>query len=471
MVQHLARLFKRAASTRPRGACGTLHVVGSPIGNMQDLPPRALALLSTVPVIAAESVHTAEAVMRRSSHECDASLRGQAAAPGIGSSSRSRVPRVVSYHVHNEEERTPEFISALQSGNDVALLSRGGTPVLRDPGRVLIAAAHAHGIPVLSLPGPSSLTAALSVSGLSGDRLLFDGYFPILRAARLRRLWQIRSSNVGATGEDMTFAVFCDADTLQESLTDAMSVFGSSVPACIAKDLSMPFELVLSLSLERLALRWADLPMESKRGAVVLLLQLPATMVSGGEGQRERPPPPPPLRTHLPPGNIERPLAQRSSEQQQQQHDALRVAETLLRSSVKPQKATLLVAQLTGISISVAQAVVKQVMFARTDASPADALPAGMERRSGMAQRTLHLVHLGPSLTSEELQAALDKLNVPFGIVNLGDNHRGEQIAFVRFASQEVAEKARARINISGVELGAGRPVMAGWARRERWIM
>jgi len=142
-----------------------LYVVATPIGNLEDITQRALRVLGEVSLIACEDTRHSRRLL---SHY------------GI------KTP-TTSYHGHNRTQKIPMILEALQTA-DVALVSDGGTPVISDPGRELVAAAGAAGHRVSVLPGPSAVTAALSVSGLGGDRYLFLGFLPPRTGERQRRL-------------------------------------------------------------------------------------------------------------------------------------------------------------------------------------------------------------------------------------------------------------------------------------------
>src|SRR5690606_21598859 len=132
----------------------TLYVVGTPIGNLADLTPRAREVLAAATVIAAEDT-------RRTA--------GLLSTIGLRS-------RVIAFHEHNERERTEELLELLKEGSSVALVSDAGTPLISDPGWRLVNAAQAAGIRVVPVPGPSAVIAALSVSGLPTDRFVFEGF-------------------------------------------------------------------------------------------------------------------------------------------------------------------------------------------------------------------------------------------------------------------------------------------------------
>lgn len=135
---------------------GTLYVVSSPIGDLDDITIRALRVLKTVSIIASEEPTTTQALLAH--HHV--------------------TNTVTSYGPRNLDEKVALLLIHLKNGHDVALVSDCGTPVIYDPGCQLIRAAHRAGIPVRSVPGPSALTAALAISGCSGDALLFEGHLP-----------------------------------------------------------------------------------------------------------------------------------------------------------------------------------------------------------------------------------------------------------------------------------------------------
>ncbi len=148
---------------------GVLYVVATPLGNLEDLSPRALRTLGAVRWIACEDT-------RRTGHLLQAC--------GV------RTP-MISYHQHNETARVRELIAKLKDGNDIALVSDAGTPAISDPGERLVAAAHEAAVPVIPLPGPSAVIAALSVSGLDTSRFLFVGFLPSRPAARRKAIAEL----------------------------------------------------------------------------------------------------------------------------------------------------------------------------------------------------------------------------------------------------------------------------------------
>jgi 16S rRNA (cytidine1402-2'-O)-methyltransferase len=192
---------------------GTLYLVAVPIGNLDDLSPRALATLSDVTVVAAEDTRHFATLARHH---------------GIST-------RAVSYHDHNAGTRAPELLERLRGGEDVALVSDAGTPLVSDPGYRLVRAAIDAGIPVTSVPGPSAVTAALSASGLPPHPFRFVGFLPRTSGAR-------RSALEALAGDEATLVLFEAPHRLAATLRDALAVLGDR-PACLARNLTKPHEL------------------------------------------------------------------------------------------------------------------------------------------------------------------------------------------------------------------------------------
>ncbi len=188
---------------------GTLFIVATPIGNLEDLTPRARQTLANVALIAAEDTrHTG----RLLSH--------------IG----VKTP-LKAVHDHNEADVANALIVLLQNGNDVALVSDAGTPLVSDPGYRVVAAAHANGIVVSPVPGPSAVTAALSVCGLATDRFSFEGFLPAKSAARKAALEALGN-------ETRTLVFYESVHRIEDSLQDLVAAFGPSRAAFIGRELS-----------------------------------------------------------------------------------------------------------------------------------------------------------------------------------------------------------------------------------------
>ena len=193
---------------------GTLHVVATPIGNLQDITLRALETLKAVDVIACEDTRKTGKLL---SHH------------GI------RRP-MVSVHDHNERARTPELIARLRGGESVALVSDGGTPLISDPGWRLVHEAIAAQIPVTWVPGPTALVGGLVLSGLPAERFVFEGFLPPKRGARRKRLEALKE-------EERTVVLYESPHRLLKTLKEVREVLGD-IPVACARELTKMFEEV-----------------------------------------------------------------------------------------------------------------------------------------------------------------------------------------------------------------------------------
>ncbi len=191
---------------------GTLYLVPVPIGNPDDLTIRGRATLKSVAVVAAEDTRHFATLARH--HGIEA--------------------RAVSYHDHNEEARSRELVERLRSGDDVALVSDAGTPLVSDPGYRLVRAAIDAGIAVTSLPGASAVTTALAASGLPPHPFRFIGFLPRAAAAR-------RAALEGLRDEEATLVAFEAPRRLLAALRDAHAGLGDR-EACLARNLTKPHE-------------------------------------------------------------------------------------------------------------------------------------------------------------------------------------------------------------------------------------
>ena len=215
---------------------GTLYVVGTPIGNLEDLSPRAARVLRSVSLVAAEDTR----VTRRLLAHIDAH------------------PRLLSFNEHNWRERLGQVLEALDDG-DVALVSDAGMPGISDPGRELVAAAAGRGVRVESVPGPSAVTTALSVSGLPAGAFLFLGFLPRRRGERREALREAASS-------PQTVVLFEAPHRLRATLEDIAAAFDDRSLA-VCRELTKLHEEVFRGTAEE-ALAHFDSP----RGEFVLVL-------------------------------------------------------------------------------------------------------------------------------------------------------------------------------------------------------
>jgi 16S rRNA (cytidine1402-2'-O)-methyltransferase len=212
---------------------GKLYVVGTPIGNLGDFSPRAREALASADLIAAEDTRRTRGLL----------------------SSIPAEKRVIAYHEHNEELRLAELIERLTAGDTVALVSDAGTPLISDPGWRLVRAAHAAGIEVVPIPGPSAVLAALSAAGLPTDRFVFEGFLPRKPGPRDERLRALAA-------EPRTIVLFEAVHRLPETLTALVTAFGAERPAVLARELTKLHESLYPAPLGELAKRvGADIPL------------------------------------------------------------------------------------------------------------------------------------------------------------------------------------------------------------------
>jgi 16S rRNA (cytidine1402-2'-O)-methyltransferase len=209
---------------------GKLLVVATPIGNLDDLSPRARAALAGADLVACEDTRRTGLLLHH-----------------LGISRP-----LVSLHEHNERQRLPRLLAELEAGSTIALASDAGTPLLSDPGFLLVRGAVARGIPVEPVPGPSALLAALVASGLPPYPFTFGG-FPPPRAGRRRAFYR----RLGGLGH--TLVVYESPHRLLASLADALAELGDR-PAAAARELTKLHEEILRGRLSEIHARLAERP-------------------------------------------------------------------------------------------------------------------------------------------------------------------------------------------------------------------
>lgn len=192
-----------------RGGTGTLYVVATPIGNLEDITYRAVRILGEVDLVAAEDTRHSRKLFARY---------------GISKP-------LVSYHDHNEKLRLGGLIERLQAGENIALISDAGTPCIADPGYQLSAACAAAGIPVVPVPGPSAVITALSAAGVSTERFAFEGYLPTRAKARAEMLRQLRD-------EPRTLVFYEAPHRLAAALADMLEILGADRPMVVCRELT-----------------------------------------------------------------------------------------------------------------------------------------------------------------------------------------------------------------------------------------
>ena len=221
---------------------GALYVVATPIGNLEDITLRALRTLREVDYIAAEDTRHTGQLLRH--FEIDKPL--------------------LSLHEHNERNRLEQVAALLEQGKNVALVSDAGTPLISDPGFPLVRELRRRKLPVIPVPGPSSLLAALSVAGLPTDRFVFEGFLPAKSAARRERLQALAS-------EERTLIFFESSHRLADTLPDLAAELGGDRPAVIARELTKRFEDIHGATLAELIL-WLAADSNRNKGEFVLVV-------------------------------------------------------------------------------------------------------------------------------------------------------------------------------------------------------
>lgn len=219
---------------------GTLYVVATPIGNLEDMTYRAVRVLAEVDLVAAEDT-------RHSRKLCEHF--------GIDTP-------LISYHDHNERQRQDALLSQLHDGKNIALISDAGTPCIADPGYRLIASCHSTGVKVVPLPGASAMLAALSAAGVATDRFAFEGFLPQRTKARVDILRRLAS-------EQRTLVFYEAPHRLVDSLKDMVKVFGSERKIVIARELTKLHEEFFSATVAEAVVHYGDSP---ARGEIVLIL-------------------------------------------------------------------------------------------------------------------------------------------------------------------------------------------------------
>ena len=221
---------------------GTLFIVATPIGNLDDITFRAFEVLKSVDFVLAEDTRHSKKLL---SH-LDISKRIRA------------------FHEHNEREKTKAIISEIYSGKSIALISDAGTPLISDPGYFLVAQAKKEGLKVVPIPGPTALITALSASGLASDSFTFLGFLPSKQTARVKLL-------IGLVGRTETIIFYESPKRVLATLTDMQTIFGDSREVCLAKELTKAFETIHTGSIPNL-IEYLTIDQNHQKGEFVILI-------------------------------------------------------------------------------------------------------------------------------------------------------------------------------------------------------
>lgn len=221
---------------------GTIYLVSTPIGNLDDISPRAVKTLASVDLVVAEDTRHSSRLLRH--HGIDTQL--------------------LSFHEHNEAMRVQQLVASARSGNQIAVISDAGTPLISDPGYRLVRAAHQAGVAVSAVPGACAAIVALTVSGMPTDKFCFRGFPPAKTSARQKRFAADR-------GTESTLVYYESPHRIVDSLNDMCAVFGGKREATLARELTKKFETVKMGELDSLV-DWITADHNQQKGEFVVVV-------------------------------------------------------------------------------------------------------------------------------------------------------------------------------------------------------
>lgn len=221
----------------------TLYVVATPIGNLADLTPRAQQVLTDVDLVAAEDTRHTGKLLQHFNIKAN----------------------LISVHDHNERQRAGLIIDQLAAGKSVALVSDAGTPLISDPGFVLVRAVKEAGYAVSPIPGCCAFVAALSASGMPSDRFSFIGFLPAKTGARVKALEQL-------SDREETLIFYESTHRIVDSLKDMQSVFGDQRMVGVAREITKTFETIHSAPIAEL-IEWMLADTNQQRGEFVVMVE------------------------------------------------------------------------------------------------------------------------------------------------------------------------------------------------------
>ena len=222
---------------------GCLYLVATPIGHRDDISLRAIEILKSVDCIAAEDTRHSQRLLQYH---------------GIATP-------MISLHEHNEEQRIKQLFDRLSRGEQIALISDAGTPLISDPGYRLVRAMHEAGIRVVPVPGACAAIAAIAASGLPTDRFVFEGFLPAKRTARQKRLTDLLQ-------ESRSIIFYESTHRIVACLEDMLDVFGEKRLATIARELTKSFETIRRAPLSVL-LPWVKSDPNQQKGEFVIVVE------------------------------------------------------------------------------------------------------------------------------------------------------------------------------------------------------
>lgn len=238
------------------GPC--LYIVATPIGHLGDISLRALEILSQVDCIAAEDTRHSRTLLTHFA---------------------IKTP-VIALHAHNEASRVNLLMARFQQKQSVALISDAGTPLISDPGHLLVNTARQHGIPVVPIPGACAFIAALSASGLPCRQFIFEGFLPEKRLARQKKLHTLRQ-------ETRTLIFYEAPHRILDLIEDLSEVFGPERFVVIARELTKTFETIYGHSLTQVK-AWLQADKNQQRGEFVVLVEGNSAPLSTSDLEIER---------------------------------------------------------------------------------------------------------------------------------------------------------------------------------------
>ncbi len=221
---------------------GTLFIVATPIGNLDDISFRAVEILKSVDLVLAEDTRHSKKLLKH----------------------LNIAKPIRAFHEHNEREKMKAIIGELHSGKSIALISDAGTPLISDPGYFLVAQAKKEGLRVVPIPGPSALITALSASGLTSDSFTFLGFLPSKKTARVKLLKSLVSRTE-------TSIFYESPKRILATLTDMYSIFGGSREVCLARELTKLFETIQTDSIPNL-IKYLNIDKSHQKGEFVILV-------------------------------------------------------------------------------------------------------------------------------------------------------------------------------------------------------